>query len=179
MRQKAHFIAQPTWVEMQKVCDGVSGMKTDSMRWPSASSRRNLVVPSVDRSCLATAGVPTDMWLGEPGAQLTAEVGHRLEVGHAAAIDPAEDLAPVKAGHTRRREMLFDLVELELGRVDANGGGHGAAPALRWIHHSTMRDSGAFSARFCLELHGSAHGNIPFWLIAANSFQIKHLLSPD
>ena len=78
------------------------------------------------------------MWLDEPGAQLAAEVGHRREVGHAAVVDPLEDLAPVEAGHTRRREMLFELVELELGHVDANGSGHGAVPALRWILHCTM-----------------------------------------
>ncbi len=83
----------------------------------------------------------------EPRAQLTPEVGHRLEVGHAAAINPPEDLTPMEAGHARRGEMLFDLVELELSRVDANGGGHGAVPAARSILHSTMRipkRSGAF-----------------------------------
>ena len=47
VRQNAHFIAQPTCVEMQKVCDGVSGMKTDSISLPSASRSRNFVVPSV------------------------------------------------------------------------------------------------------------------------------------
>ena len=56
VRQKAHFIAQPTWVDMQKVCDGrVRDMKTDSMCLPSASRRRNLTVPSSDRSCRTTS----------------------------------------------------------------------------------------------------------------------------
>ena len=31
VRQKAHFIAHPTCVEMQKVSSGESGMKTDSI----------------------------------------------------------------------------------------------------------------------------------------------------
>jgi hypothetical protein len=38
VRQNPQSIAQPTWLEMQKVSAGVSGMKTDSMRRPSASA---------------------------------------------------------------------------------------------------------------------------------------------
>ena len=57
VRQKAQAIAHPTWVEMQKVIAGVSGMKTDSMCRPSASSSRNFSVPSADRSRLRMAGV--------------------------------------------------------------------------------------------------------------------------
>ena len=49
VRQKAHAIAQPTCVEMQKVIAGVSGMKTDSICRPSASRSRNFSVPSVER----------------------------------------------------------------------------------------------------------------------------------
>ena len=78
-------------------------------------------MPSEDRSCLATVGVPIDRCVGQLVAQLASEVGHRGEVRHAPAIDPLEDLAAVKARDTRGREMLFELVELELGRVDTNG----------------------------------------------------------
>ena len=69
VRQKPHDIAQPTWVETQKVIDGVSGMKTDSICRPSASSRTNLRVPSLDRWSLRTAGVDTTNSSREPGAQ--------------------------------------------------------------------------------------------------------------
>ena len=44
-------MAQPTWVEMQKVCAGVSGMKTDSICVPSPSRRTNFCVPSSEMSC--------------------------------------------------------------------------------------------------------------------------------
>ncbi len=43
-------MAQPTWVEMQKVIAGVSGMNTDSIWRPSARRSRNFSVPSVERS---------------------------------------------------------------------------------------------------------------------------------
>ena len=57
VRQNAHAIAQPTCVEMQKVMDGVSGMNTDSIRWPSARRSRNFSVPSIDRSRWTSSGV--------------------------------------------------------------------------------------------------------------------------
>ena len=57
VRQKSQSIAQPTWLEMQKVCRGVSGMKTDSMRLPSASWNRNFRVPSVERASCTSCGV--------------------------------------------------------------------------------------------------------------------------
>ena len=50
VRQKPQSIAQPTWLEMQNVIAGVSGMNTDSMRRPSASSSRNFCVPSEEMS---------------------------------------------------------------------------------------------------------------------------------
>ena len=50
-------MAQPTWVEMQNVIDGVSGMKTDSTVRPSTSLRRNFSVPSTDLSRWTIAGV--------------------------------------------------------------------------------------------------------------------------
>ena len=57
VRQNAHAMAQPTWVEMQKVIAGVSGMKTDSICVPSARRSRNFSVPSTDVSRCASAGV--------------------------------------------------------------------------------------------------------------------------
>ena len=50
-------MAHPTWVEMQKVMDGVSGMKTASIRRESASSKANLRVPSTERSSATIFGV--------------------------------------------------------------------------------------------------------------------------
>jgi hypothetical protein len=57
VRQKPHDIAQPTCVEMQNVIAGVSGMKTDSIRRPSASSSTNLRVPSIEVSSLTVRDV--------------------------------------------------------------------------------------------------------------------------
>ena len=57
VRQKAHRIAQPTCVDTQKVCFGVSGMYTDSTNRPSASRRRYFVVPSRDTSRRSMRGL--------------------------------------------------------------------------------------------------------------------------
>ena len=46
VRQNAQPIAQPTWVETQNVCFGVSGMKTDSICLPSSRRNTNFCVPS-------------------------------------------------------------------------------------------------------------------------------------
>ena len=59
VRQKPHFIAQPTCVDRQNVLAGVSGMKTDSISCPSSSRSRNLVVPSDDVSLRTSSGVAT------------------------------------------------------------------------------------------------------------------------
>ena len=67
VRQNAQPIAQPTCVEMQKVCAGVSGMNTDSMCWPSASRRTNFWVPSSETSRRAMSGVSTVNCVGEAG----------------------------------------------------------------------------------------------------------------
>ena len=82
-------------------------------------------MPSEDRSCLATVGVRDREVPRQLVAQLASEVGHGGKVRDAAAIDPLEDLPAVKARDTRGREELLELVELELGRVDTNGGSHG------------------------------------------------------
>ena len=57
VRQKPHFIAQPTCVEMQNVWLGVSGMKTDSMRRLSSRPSSSFTVPSDEVSFAMTAGV--------------------------------------------------------------------------------------------------------------------------
>ena len=55
VRQKPHAIAHPTCVEMQNVIDGVSGMNTDSIRRPSASSQHELAGAVDGRSSLHDA----------------------------------------------------------------------------------------------------------------------------
>ena len=84
VRQNAHFIAQPTCVERQNVLAGVSGMKTDSIRWPSSSRRRNLVVPSLDVSCRTTSGVAMR---NERGQSARAARGPR-------SVMPAKSVTP-------------------------------------------------------------------------------------
>ncbi len=59
VRQNPHRIAQPTCVDRQNVFAGVSGMKTDSIRWPSSSRSRNFAVPSLDFSQRTRSGVDT------------------------------------------------------------------------------------------------------------------------
>ena len=59
VRQNAQPIAQPTCVETQNVCFGVSGMKTDSICLPSARRSTNFCVPSSETSCWITSGSET------------------------------------------------------------------------------------------------------------------------
>ena len=93
VRQKPHFIAQPTCVEMQNVWLGVSGMKTDSMRRPSSRPSRNFTVPSDGcLSCDDRRGRDAEV-LREIGAKRTRQIRHLLEVGHPLGVDPREDLA--------------------------------------------------------------------------------------
>ena len=96
VRQKSHAMAQPTCVDTQKVMAGVSGMKTDSMRRPSARASRSLRVPSTEVSSLTICGVETANSDAEPGAQRHRQVGHAVEVGDRAAVDPTVDLAGVE-----------------------------------------------------------------------------------
>ncbi len=67
---------------------------------------------------------PDDQPLAKRLAEFAAEVGHGLEVGSPAAIDPLEDLPAVKARHLHVGEVLLDLGELQLSHVDAIGGIH-------------------------------------------------------
>ena len=123
VRQNAHFIAQPTCVEMQKVCDGVSGMKTDSICLPSASRSSSLVVPSIERSRADDLGC-VDLDFGrQPLTHLAAEVGHQREIGHAALVNPLEDLPAMEARVAEADEFLLNFVQFEAGEIGL--GSHG------------------------------------------------------
>ena len=128
VRQNAHFIAQPTCVEMQNVCDGVSGMKTDSMRWPSASSQQEL---------RRAVGRPLHAWR-RPACRSTADSAKRRRAARARGRSSPRSRSRRGDGSTGRsggRESAADRwrrgaasssCELELGRVDGNGCGHAA-----------------------------------------------------
>ena len=136
VRQKPHAIAQPTCVEMQKVIDGVSGMKTDSMRRPSASSSTNLRVPSIDRSSLDDAPA-CDSANSSCSAcpQRPRQVGHPVEVGDAAPVDPAVDLAGVEALRSRApSRAASSSAQLQLGQVEA-----GRATGISIAAHCELR----------------------------------------
>jgi hypothetical protein len=49
---------------------------------------------------------------------LRAEVGHRLEVGDAAAVDPVKDLSTPIAGRAQVGQGLLELGAIEILRVD-------------------------------------------------------------
>ena len=97
VRQNAHCMAQPTCDEMQKVCAGVSGMKTDSMRAPSASSKRYLVVPSMETSLRTSRGVAMRQRSASVARSGRARSVMRSNDGDPALVDPAIDLAGVEA----------------------------------------------------------------------------------
>ena len=126
VRQNAHFIAQPTWVEMQKVCGGASGMKTDSMCLPSASRSRNLTVPSWERSCPATTGVVMTHASASSRAEIAAEIAHQREIGDPALVDPLENLTGVEARVAETLERLLELVPLAFRDVGPGMDGHDA-----------------------------------------------------
>ena len=178
VRQKAHSIAQPTWVEMQKVCDGVSGMKTDSMSWPSASSSRNLVVPSTDRSCLATAGVLiTQCARRAPRAARVRGRSSPRSRSRRGDRSSGRSGAPWKRGTPVAARCCSISSSSSSAEVDANGGGHGGGSCGQVDPSFYYADSGAFwrvSALNC----AAPHGNIPFWLIAAKPFHIKTCAVP-
>ena len=120
VRQKPHFIAQPTCVDRQKVFAGVSGMKTDSMSWPSSSRSRNLVVPSEDVLFADDVRRRDPEGGRQTGAQLAPQVGHPGEIGHAALVHPLEDLPPMKPRMSHRLERLLELGELHFREIVTN-----------------------------------------------------------
>ena len=127
VRQNAQAMAHPTWVEMQKVIDGVSGMNTDSICRPSARRSRNFSVPSTERSRATSSGVVSEKSAREALAELAREVRHRGDVGDAAAIDPAEDLAGAKPLVAAFLERRFERRPVQIGEVGA-AGRHGICP---------------------------------------------------
>ena len=54
-------------------------------------------------------------------AQRAREVGHPVEVGDAAPVDPAVELAGVKPLDAACLERGFELGEFELGQVGVDG----------------------------------------------------------
>ena len=119
-------MAQPTCVERQNVCEGVSGMKTDSMEMAVGELQQELGGP-VSRPLDVYDCRRLDQqltWKRLP--KLAPEVGHLSDIRHAAAMNPLEDLSAVKPRQADGGEVRFELVELELGRVDGNGCGHAA-----------------------------------------------------
>ena len=72
------------------------------------------MVPSVETSLRVSLGVPTVQASRQPGPEGLGQIRHRREIGHAAAVDPREDLAGVVA---RRAEL--DQASLELGQLEA------------------------------------------------------------
>ena len=89
----------------------------------------------------------TDSWLGSAFAEVPSEIGHGAEVGHPTAIDPLKDLPAMKPRDPHGCEMAFNLCELELGRVGANGGGHVGVPASQPnppFYYALLPPSGTF-----------------------------------
>ncbi len=81
----------------RRACRGpASGMNTVSTASPTPTSKSHLIVPSAER---CSAGDRRRAHFGQPGelvAQRLREVGHGLEIGHAALVDPAKQLARAK-----------------------------------------------------------------------------------
>ena len=74
---------------------------------------------AVDRSLALRrcAGVVSANSSRERGAQLARQVGHRVDVGDAAAVDPAEDLARAEALVAALVERRLERRPLELGEI--------------------------------------------------------------
>ena len=103
VRQNPQAIAHPTCVEMQKVMAGVSGMNTASIWRPSARRSRNFSVPSLSARATRPAGVAIVKSRASAARSALREIGHRVELGHAAPVDPREDLARTEAFVSRGR----------------------------------------------------------------------------
>ena len=117
-------MAQPTWVETQNVCAGVSGNEHRLDQLAVVQAQNELLRPVLGNLAL------NDRWnrecelVRQTGAQLAAEVGHRREIVDAALPEPAEDLAGVKGRNLPLLEERFDLVQLEPSKVDRSCTGH-------------------------------------------------------
>ena len=163
---------------MQKVCDGGVGDE-DRLDQVSVGELEQKLCRAVRRPLLLRQRRGGDRQAARQFfAERAAEVGHGAKVGHAPAIDPLKDLAPVESRDVNGGEMCFDLVELQLSRVDAIGGRHGA---IGYVAGSVivLRGFGRIPACFCLELHVSSVVSFLFGSVACKSFHSKHLRSPD
>jgi len=89
-----------------RVRGGVSGMKTDSMTFPSSSLKVNLVVPSSSSRVRSKLGPAEAVPFGKQGAAFLAQVGHCVDIINALLPQPGEDLTgrvarPAKLGAER------------------------------------------------------------------------------
>ena len=76
-------------------------------------------MPSTDVSRCASAGVVERELVRQRRAQLARQVGHRRDVGDAAAVDPAEDLARAEALVAARLERRLERRTFQLGEIGA------------------------------------------------------------
>ena len=121
VRQNAQAMAQPTCVEMQKVIDGVSGMNTDSICRPIREAQQELLGPvhgpfAGHQLRCRELEIP-----GECFAELARQVRHRGDVGDAAAVDPAEDLAGAETRDSAFGEDGFERRPVQISEVGAAG----------------------------------------------------------
>src|SRR6202011_3553337 len=72
-------------------------------------------------------------------AQLARQVAHRLEVGDAAPVDPAENLTPPEGLVTMSGERGFERRTFQLGEVGvARRGGHGISHSSKNLPDSDI-----------------------------------------
>ena len=109
---------------MQNVIAGVSGMNTDSML-PAVGEPQQELLGAVGR-CLARDDARGGQreFVCERRTQIARQVGHRRRIGDAAAVNPAKDLAGVKALVAARVEGRLELGAFEIGEIE-RGGAHG------------------------------------------------------
>ena len=97
VEQNWQFSAQPTCEDTHSVPRPLSGMNTASMALPRSMPSSHLWVPSVEGLSNRTFGAPHFGMLLELGAQRLAQVGHVVEVGDVAVVDPLHHLVRAEA----------------------------------------------------------------------------------
>ena len=139
VRQKAHFIAQPTCVEMQKVSGRVgrsAGVVGDEDRLDQLAvvEAQQELGGAVGRLLLARRPRASRCGsaAGELRAQLAAQVAHQREIGDAALVDPLEDLPARENAAARDRSSAC-----------SSSGSSTSAMSIRLVimAHSTERTS--------------------------------------
>ena len=131
VRQNAHAIAHPTWVEMQKVMAGVSGMNTDSMCFPSASLQQELLGAVGGALVRRDLRRGDDEVRGEGRPQIARQVGHALDIRDTTLVDPGKDLPGPEARETAGGKGRFEVGQVEFGQV--GGRGHGISHVLSYF----------------------------------------------